>query len=209
MANSTSRRVNVRALTVTAMLSAVAFLLMFIEFSLPIIPSFIKLDISDLPALLGAFSLGPIYGIIVELLKNVLHIVIKGTSTGCIGELSNFMLGAFFACTAGLIYKSKKSRGVAIIASVVGALIMGVLSVPSNYFVVYPMYTKFMPIGAIIEAYKAILPSLDSIFPGMNDLLKVLIVFNLPFTFFKGILDALICFFIYKPLSPVLKGKKN
>lgn len=200
--NSSSRRVNVRALTMTAMLSAVAFILMFVEFALPmLIPGFIKLDISDLPALLGTFALGPVYGVVIELLKNILHIIIKGTSTGGVGELSNFFLGAVFVFIAGMMYKHNKSRKSAIIASVVGALVMGIVCVPSNYFVVYPMYTKFMPLDAIIGAYKAIIPSMDS-------LLKCLIVFNLPFTFCKGILDAVICFLIYKPLSPVLKGHK-
>ena len=85
-------------LTVAAMLSAVAFILMFIEFPIPmLIPAFIKMDFSDLPALLGAFALGPVYGVIISFMKNLLHIVIKGTSTACVGELSNFILGAIFS----------------------------------------------------------------------------------------------------------------
>ena len=84
-------------LTVAAMLSAVAFILMFIEFPLPmLIPSFVKMDFSDLPALLGAFALGPVYGVVISFMKNLLHIIIKGTSTACVGELCNFMLGAVF-----------------------------------------------------------------------------------------------------------------
>ena len=79
-------------LTLTAVLSAVAFALMFIEISLPIIPSFIKFDISDLPALFGAFALGPVYGVVIELLKNILHILLKGTTSAFVGELSNFLL---------------------------------------------------------------------------------------------------------------------
>ena len=79
-------RISTRALVVTAMLSAVAFVLMFIEFPLPmLIPSFVKMDISDLPALLGSFALGPVYGVVIELLKNLLHIVFKGTSSAYIG----------------------------------------------------------------------------------------------------------------------------
>ena len=79
-------------LTVAAMLSAVAFILMFIEFPIPmLIPSFVKMDFSDLPALLGAFALGPVYGVVISFMKNLLHIVIKGTSTACVGELCNFM----------------------------------------------------------------------------------------------------------------------
>ena len=89
-------------LTVAAMLSAVAFILMFIEFPLPmLIPSFVKMDFSDLPALLGAFALGPVYGVVISFMKNLLHIIIKGTSTACVGELCNFMLGAVFSAVAG------------------------------------------------------------------------------------------------------------
>ena len=191
-------------LTVAAMLSAVAFILMFIEFPVPmLIPAFIKMDFSDLPALLGAFALGPVYGVIISFMKNLLHIVIKGTSTACVGELSNFILGAIFSAVAGYIYKHHKSRKTAIIGAVAGAVAMGVLSVPSNYFVVYPAYVQFyhMPLEAILGMYQAILPSADS-------LIKCLILFNLPFTLVKGLLDAVLCLLIYKPLSPILHGRK-
>ena len=191
-------------LTVAAMLSAVAFILMFIEFPIPmLIPAFIKMDFSDLPALLGAFALGPVYGVIISFMKNLLHIVIKGTSTACVGELSNFILGAIFSAVAGYIYKHHKSRKTAIIGAAAGAVTMGVLSVPSNYFVVYPAYVQFyhMPLEAILGMYQAILPSADS-------LIKCLIIFNLPFTLVKGLLDAVLCMLIYKPLSPILHGRR-
>ena len=190
-------------LTVAAMLSAVAFILMFIEFPIPmLIPAFIKMDFSDLPALLGAFALGPVYGVIISFMKNLLHIV-KGTSTACVGELSNFILGAIFSAVAGYLYKHHKSRKTAIIGAVAGAVAMGVLSVPSNYFVVYPAYVQFyhMPLEAILGMYQAILPSADS-------LIKCLILFNLPFTLVKGLLDAVLCMLIYKPLSPILHGRR-
>ena len=191
-------------LTVAAMLSAVAFILMFIEFPIPmLIPAFIKMDFSDLPALLGAFALGPEYGVIISFMKNLLHIVIKGTSTACVGELSNFILGAIFSAVAGYLYKHHKSRKTAIIGAVAGAVAMAVLSVPSNYFVVYPAYVQFyhMPLEAILGMYQAILPSADS-------LIKCLILFNLPFTLVKGLLDAVLCMLIYKPLSPILHGRR-
>ena len=116
-------------LTVAAMLSAVAFILMFIEFPIPmLIPSFVKMDFSDLPALLGAFALGPVYGAVISFMKNLLHIVIKGTSTACVGELCNFMLGAVFSVTAGCIYKHRKSRKTAILGALIGAAAMAVFS---------------------------------------------------------------------------------
>ena len=187
-------------LTVTAMLSAVAFILMFIEFPIPaLIPSFVKLDISDLPELLAAFSLSPVYGVAVTFLKNLLHIVFKGTSSAYVGELCNFLLGAVFSLVAGFIYQRKKSRKSALIGAIIGAALMAIVSVPMNYYVVYPAYVVCygMPLEAIIGMYQAILPSADS-------LIKCLTIFNMPFTFCKGMLDVLLCFLIYKPLSPLL-----
>ena len=178
-------------LTVTAMLSTVAFLLMFIEFPIPaLIPAFVKLDISDLPELLAAFSLGPIYGVIVTL---------HGTSSAYVGELFNFIMGSVFSFTAGFIYQRRKSRKSALTGALVGALLMAVLSVPLNYFVVYPAYVVcyHLPLEAIIGMYQAIRPS-------TNGLLECLMVFNMPFTFVKGMIDVALCFLIYKPLSPLL-----
>ncbi len=171
-----------RNLTVAAMLSAVAFILMFIEFPVPmLIPSFVKMDFSDLPALLGAFALGPVYGAVISFMKNLLHIVIKGTSTACVGELCNFMLGAVFSAVAGVVYKHHKSRKTAILGAIAGAAAMAVFSVPSNYFITYPAYVQFyhMPLEAILGMYQAILPSADS-------LIKCLVIFNMPFTLVKG-----------------------
>ncbi|MCR5784079.1 MAG: ECF transporter S component [Eubacterium sp.] len=179
------------------MLSALAFILMYLEFPLPIMPSFIKLDFSDLPALIGAFAYGPIAGVLIELIKNVLHMFVS--QSGAVGELSNFMLGALFVLPAGIIYKRKKNKKSAIIGALAGAVISALASIPSNYFIVYPVYTAFMPMDAIIGMYQAIRPSTSS-------LLEALIVFNAPFTFCKELISVIITVVIYKPLSPILKG---
>ena len=187
-------------LTVAAMLSAVAFVLMFMEMPIPaLIPSFVKLDISDLPELLAAFSLGPAWGAAVAVVKNLLHLLIKGTSSAYVGELFNASMGAVFAATAGWIYQRKKSRSTALWGGVAAAVVMAVLSVPLNLFLVYPAYEVCyqLPMEAIIGMYRAI-------WPGADTLLKCLLVFNLPFTLFKGLLDVALCFLIYKPLSPLL-----
>lgn len=188
---------NVRIMTMTAMLAAVAFVLMFFDFNVPFMPGFIKMDLSEFPALIGAFAMGPISGAAICLIKNLIHLTM--TTTGGVGELSNFILGASFAVTAGCIYKSKKTKTRAIIASIAGALVMALVSIPSNYFLVYPVYTKFMPLDAIIGAYQAINPK-------VNGLLACLVTFNAPFTFVKGMACVMITLLIYKPLSPVIKG---
>lgn len=195
-----SAQARTHKLTVTAMLSTVAFLLMFIEFPIPaLIPAFVKLDISDLPELLAAFSLGPVYGVVVSFLKNLLFSVLHGTSSAYVGELFNFIMGAVFSFSAGFIYRKHKSRRGALIGALAGAVLMAALSVPLNYFVVYPAYVVCykLPLDAIIGMYQAIRPS-------TNGLLECLLVFNMPFTFCKGLLDVALCFLIYKPLSPLL-----
>ena len=197
----TNTHTRIRELTVTAMLCAVANILMFLDFSLPmVIPSFVKMDVSELPALLASFSLGPVYGIAVCLVKNILNVIFHG-STGGIGELCNFLIGASFVGTAGLIYRSHKTRKGAVIAALVGAVVMAVVSVPVNYFLSYPVYAAmFGGIDAIIAAYQELRP-------GTNGLMECLLVFNMPFTLVKGLLNAAICFLIYKPLSPILHGR--
>lgn len=148
-----STQTRARKLTVTAMLSTIAFILMYIEFPIPaLIPSFVKLDISDLPELLAAFSLGPVYGVVVSLLKNVLFSLLHGTSSAYVGETFNFIMGAVFSFSAGFIYKKYKSRKGALTGALVGAVLMSVLSVPLNYFIVYPAYVKLydLPLEAIM-----------------------------------------------------------
>ena len=108
-ASRAASRSRTHKLTVTAMLSAVAFLLMFIEFPIPaLIPAFVKLDVSDLPELLAAFSLGPVYGVAVALLKNLLFMVLHGTSSAYVGEVFNFIMGGVFAFSAGFVYQRNK-----------------------------------------------------------------------------------------------------
>ncbi|MBE6760876.1 MAG: ECF transporter S component [Ruminococcaceae bacterium] len=195
------KAINTKSITVMGIMSAIGFILMILEFPLPfIIPGFIKFDFSELPALITAFALGPVQGIVVCFVKNLLHLFI--TTTAGVGELSNFILGAIFVGSAGLIYKYKKTRTGALIGSVSGAILMAVIGIATNYFITYPFYTNFMPMEAIIGAYQALLPS-------CNSLLKCLVIFNLPFNFAKGIIDAVICFMIYKKLSPILKTKQN
>ena len=191
----------VRFITVTAMLSAISFVLMYFEFPIPIMPAFIKFDFSDLPALIGTFAYGPLCGVIVCLIKNLLHLM--DSNSMLVGELSNFILGAAFVIPAGLIYKFKKTKKSALIGGITGAVFMGVFCVFSNYFIVYPVYYQVaMPEEAILGLYQAILPSMKSI-------LQSLIVFNLPFTVVKGLISVAITMLVYKPLSPILKGRYN
>ncbi len=191
------KKVNLRGIVASALLGAIGFILMMVEFPVPIIPSFIKLDFSELPALIAAFAFGPLYGVLVCFVKNALHLFI--TSTVGVGELANFLLGVFFVGTAGLIYQRHKNRTGALVGSLTGSAVMGVACVFVNYFITYPFYYKaFMSEAVVLSMYQDILPSVDSI-------LESLLIFNLPFTFAKGVAVSVICFLIYKKISPILK----
>ena len=181
-------------------LTAAAIVLQYLEVPIPFIPSFIKLDFSDLPELLGAFAYGPVAGILIALVKNLIHLAVS--QSGYIGELSNFLLGAVFAGVAGLVYKHNKTMKGALLGGVLGAVCMAAVSFPSNLFIVYPFYYNFMPKEVVLQAYQDIVP-------GMKSIEQSLLVFNLPFTFIKGLLCVVASMFIYKPLSPLLHGKAN
>ena len=183
------------SLALCGVLSAISAVLQFLEFPLPfIIPSFIKFDFSDLPALLAAFSIGPVYGAAVCLIKNLIHLTV--TATGGVGELANFLVGACFVLPAGIAYSFLHSKKGAVIGSVAGSVLAAVISFPVNYFITYPFYQNFMPIDDILAAY-------NGIFGGSFTLVGALLSFNLPFTLVKCLLVSLIVIIIYKPLSPL------
>lgn len=195
------KRVNPRTLAMTAILGAVATVLMFLSFSLPVIPSFVKLDFSELPALIAAFSMGPASGVAVCFLKNLINLAMS--STAGVGELCNFLLGVTFVVPAGLFYKLRKDRWGALWGSLLGAVVMAAMSFPINYFITYPFYTATMyPLEAILGLYQAINPAVEN-------LARALLWFNCPFTLFKALCDVAITFLVYKKISPLIHGKAD
>ena len=148
-----SAKAKTHKITVTAMLGAVATVLMFLEFPIPfLIPPLVNLDVSELPALLASFSLGPVSGVAVCLIKNL--VCCLRSSTGCVGELANFLIGICLVVPAGIIYRRKKSRKTALWGALLSTVIMAAISIPINYFISYPVYSKLIPIEAIIGMYQ-------------------------------------------------------
>lgn len=186
-----------RKIAISAMLAAVGVILQLFEIPLPFIPSFIKLDFSDLPGFIGAVVCGPWAGVLITLMRNVIHIF-TGSSAG-IGELSNFLLSSSFVLTAGYIYKKIPSFKGVIIGGIAGAAVMGIISFPVNNFIIYPLYYSVMglPKEAILEMYQLIRPSTKTI-------AEALLVFNVPFTIVKGLISVIISTIIYKPLEKLI-----
>ena len=141
----------------------------------------------------------PWWGVLVCFIKNLINVTM--TTTGGVGELANFLLGAAFVLPAGYLYRFKKNRVGALLGSVAGAAASAVLSFPINFFITYPFYAVAMiPMETIIGMYSALLPSVDT-------LEECLLIFNLPFTLLKGVIVTGLTFLVYKPLSVLIKGK--
>jgi len=183
-----------------ALLAAIAFILMLFQFPVPVFPGFLKIDFSDLPALLGSFALGPIAGMIIEAVKNLLHALIRGTQTGGVGELSNFIVGSALAVPAGLVYLRQKTKKGAVKGLVVGVLAMAVVASFSNYFLVLPLYQKVlgMPLEVIVE-------SSSKVNSAIVDLRSLIIYGILPFNLVKGTAVSIVTALLYKRLSWLLR----
>ncbi len=194
------RKISPRTLVSIAVSAAIGFILMLFDFSLPIAPSFVKLDLSDVPALIITFSIGPLAGVITELLKNLLHLFT--TSSMGVGELSNFILGCFLVVPAGLIYRRNKTRKTALIAMLAGTLCMALGGILTNLFIMFPFYTKVtgIPMEAIIDMCRKILPFVD------NEI-KVILLSVTPFNLLKGVLISIVTYILYKRLTPIIKGR--
>lgn len=179
-----------------ALLAVISFLVMFIEFPLPFFPPFLKIDFSDLPALIGGFAIGPFAGVMIELIKNLLHFVFK-TSTGGVGELANFVIGSALIFPAAVIYHKNKSRKNAVYGLIVGSIAMGIVGGLANYYVLIPFYSKFMPIDVIVSSAAA----LNSL---VTDLKSLIIYGIVPFNIIKALIVSIVTLSIYKKVSVIL-----
>lgn len=190
-------KMDTRMLVSLAMLSAVSVALSFVEVTMPLSPSFVKLDVSDFPVLLAAFTFGPLAGVMVELIKNLIGLL--STGTGGIGELANFIIGAAMAFSAGVIYQRRRTLKGALLAFVYGSIVMAIVGSVVNYFILLPLFSGFMPMDAIIASFGVLVPIIKT-------KLDVILFSTIPFNLFKGALISAVTFLLYKRLSPFLKG---
>ena len=195
-------RSRTRTITQIAMLGALAGVLMNIEFPIPFLaPSFYQLDFSEIPVLVGTFAMGPVAGILIEVVKVLVHLVTMGTVTAGVGDLANFIFGCTFVVPAGLIYQKKKSKKSAVIGMIAGTLFMAFIGCFLNAFVLLPAYGKAfgMPVDALVAMGTAVNPAI-------NSLLTFVVLAVAPFNILKGLIVAVITFLLYKHVSPILHG---
>lgn len=197
----TERVLATRKIAVTGVFSAIAAVLMTLDFQVPFAPFFYSIDFSELPALIGAFAYGPVAGVMIEFCKVVIKIFLKPTSTAFVGELANFVIGCVLVLPASIIYLQKKSRKRAIIAAIVGTAAMTVFGTAFNAVYLLPKFAQMygMPLEAIIEMGTAIHPSIHGV-------TGFVILCVAPLNILKGGLDSILTILIYKKLSPILKA---
>lgn len=187
-------------ITICAMLGALATLLHIFDFPVAFLaPGFYKLDFSEIPVMIGAFLLGPVGGVVIELVKILLKLVIKGTSTAFVGDLANFVVGCSFVVPASIIYHLKKTRKTAVAALITGTLVMSIFGSAFNALYLIPAFASLygMPIDAIIGMGAAINPAITNVW--------TLAVFAVaPLNLLKGVLISVPTMVLYKRISKVL-----
>jgi riboflavin transporter FmnP len=180
-----------------AMFGALGAVLMMFEFPLLFIaPSFYKLDLSEVPVLVGSFALGPVAGVVIEIVKILIKLVIKPTSTGFVGEFANVVVGCAFVVPAGVIYRmhKHKTKKQAVLGMAVGTLVMAAVGVVVNALIMIPFYSNFMPIDTIISMGAAVNPAVSNVW-------SFAVICVGPFNIVKGIIVSAITALVYKRIS--------
>ncbi|MDD3960193.1 MAG: ECF transporter S component [Oscillospiraceae bacterium] len=191
-----------RKLSIMAMLTAMAAILMFFERELPLMPGFLKFDLSEIPILIGAFAFGPLSAIMMELVKNLIHLPFS--TTAGVGQFANFVTGILFAGTAGLIYQRYKTRKGAVLSMAVGTLVMTVGTSFLNYFLFLRLYGLLA--GFPLEA---IIGMAAKVNPNVADKESLIVWAFIPFNLFKGLCVSILTFMIYKPISTLIHTKTS
>lgn len=198
---------NTRKIAMVGMFSAIAMILMLFEFPLPFAPGFYELDFSELPILVGTFAFGPTAGVLMEFVKILLKLFIKGTSTAFVGDLANFVVGCSFILPASLVYAFRKNKKSAIAACITGTLVMTVFGTAFNAVYLLPAFAEMfhMPMDELLAKGAAVNPLMTE-----GSLLSFVAVCVAPMNLIKGVSVSLVTMLIYKPLSPIIKtGHRN
>lgn len=191
---------SVRAMTAIALLSALATFLMLFDIPLWFVPSFYKIDFSEVPVFVGAFALGPVAGVIIELLKVLLNLVFNGTDTAFVGEFANFLVGCSLVVPSAIIYRIYKTKKSAILGMAIGTLTFVLAGCLLNAFLLLPVYSRmFIPMDVIIAEGTKVNKYITN--------MSSFIIFGVaPFNLLKGAVVSTITALIYKYISPIIKG---
>ena len=180
------------------MFGALAGVLMIFEIPLPFIaPSFYGLDLSEVPILVGTFALGPVAVAVMEIVKILVKLVLKPTSTGFVGEFANLAVGCSLILPAGILYRFNKTKKGAVLGMAAGTVMMAVVGVVINALIMIPFYSNLMPLETIIQAGAAINPAISNVW-------TFAIICVGPFNIIKGVTVSLITALVYKRISVII-----
>jgi len=197
------RLLTTKNVVLMGMFSALAAVLMLFEVPLPFIaPSFYGLDLAEVPVMVGTFALGPVAGAIMEVVKIMIKLLLKPSSTGFVGEFANMAIGCALVLPAGIIYQLKKTKAGALYGMIVGTIVMAAAGIVINAVVMLPFYANFMPLENIIAAGAAINPRVSNIW-------TFAVICVGPFNILKGIVVSLITFLVYKRISIFIHSVGN
>lgn len=191
-----------RKVAMIGMFSAIAMILHIFDFPLPFAPEFYKLDFSELPILIGTFAFGPAAGVMMEFIKILLKLFVKGTSTAFVGDLANFVVGCSFILPASVVYAFRKSRKSAIAACITGTVILTLFGTAFNAVYLLPAFSKLygMPLDTILEMGAKINPLVTE-----GSIVSFVAACVAPLNIIKGLSVSIITLLVYKPLSPIIK----
>ncbi len=185
-------------MTKVAILSAISYILMFISMPMPgLFPDFLKIDISDVPAIFGGMALGPFAGFMIVFIKNLFQAMTAST-TAWIGEIANLLIGGSYVVIVSLVYRNKKNLKGLLVGFILGTIAMVIVGCLTNYYMLLPFYGKIMPMEAIIDMGNLINPK-------VTDLGSFVIWMIAPFNLVKATLISLITLPLYKKMEVLLK----
>ena len=195
-----SNRTSAKKIVLVGVFGAISTVLMLLSFNVPFIPTFVKLDFSDLPVLLGGYLLGPLHGSLIALIKVLLNFFYNGSMTFGIGETVNLIGSLSFMLPAVLYYQRRRNFKSAVISLVIGTISATVVLLTANYFVMFPLYATAMnfPMEKIVAAAHALNPL-------VTDLGSLMAFALLPFNIVKFGLNSVLAMLIYKRLAQTLK----
>lgn len=193
-----------RKIAVIGMFSAIAAVLMLFEFPLPFAPAFYELDFSELPILVGTFAFGPVAGVMMEFVKILLKLLFKGTSTAFVGDLANFAVGCSLILPASVVYSFRKNKKGAILACTVGTLCITVFGTAFNAVYLLPAFSRLY--GVPLESLLAMGTEVNGLVKE-GSIVSFVTACVAPMNLLKGASVSLVTMLIYKPLSPIIKGR--
>lgn len=192
-----NRMFTTQQLVKISILAVIGTILTIINISVPGFPPFLKLDLGNIPALVGAIAMGPTAAVFIELIKNLLKFIVD-TSTGGVGEFANFMVGIGYIIPFALIYKKNPTKKGFIIGATIGVILMTIMGAILNYFVLIPMYAILMGGQDLIVSMAAVANSY------ITDLRTLIIIGIIPFNIFKGVIVSVVGYALYQSLKPVI-----